>query len=202
MKVDDSYRETHALADGTRVTLRLLQPSDAEDLRRGFRALSPRSRYRRFLSEAAELTDEQVRYLTETDGVNHVAIVATTESLDLKSELGLGVARFVRLRDAPEVAEAAVTVVDEAQGRGIGRLLLALLARAARERGVRTLRAEVLAANPPVREILREVGAVVRSDDGVTLTADVPLAPEAGHDESPARRLLRAVAASLASLGR
>lgn len=204
MSFDRSYQEAHTLGDGTRVVLRFIRPEDAAELRRGFHALSPESRYRRFLTGAAELTDEKLRYLTDTDGVNHVAVVAVTDSLDLKSELGLGVARFVRLPAEPEVAEAAVTVVDDMQGKGIGRLLLVLLGKVARDRGVRTIRAEVLASNTPVREILREVGAVVRSDDGVTLAVDIPLdaAGDGAHRESPARRVLRAFAASLSSLAR
>lgn len=202
MSYDESYRESHTLADGTPVVLRFIRPDDAEELRRRFRELSPESRYRRFLTGASDLTDEKVRYLTETDGVNHVAIVATTESLDLKSEIGLGVARFIRLPDEPGVAEAAVTVVDDMQGKGIGRLLLVLLGKIARDRGVHTIRAEVLASNTPVREILREVGAIVRWDDGVTLAVDIPLddAAEGGHHQSPVRRVLRALAASLSSL--
>ena len=45
--------------------------------------------------ETAWLTDAMVRYLTETDGIDHVALVATTESLDLKAEIGIGVAQTI-----------------------------------------------------------------------------------------------------------
>jgi hypothetical protein len=44
--------------------------------------------------------------------VDHVAIVATKDSLDLKTEELLGVAHFVRLVGECDVAEAAVTVGD------------------------------------------------------------------------------------------
>lgn len=205
MSADASFREEHLLADGTRVTLRFIRPDDAAELKRAFARLSHESRYRRFLTAAADLTDEKVRYLTEVDGVDHVAIVATTESHDLKSEIGLGVARFIRLKDEPSVAEAAVTVADEAQRRGIGKLLLIALATIARARGIRTIRGEVLASNAPMRRLLGELGAEVRSDDGATLVFDVPLAegPEGAEsrDDHPLRRLLRAAAESIVSLG-
>lgn len=208
-RINGDYREEHVLADGTKVTLRMIRPEDSEALRVGFSRLSPTSRYRRFLSGVSELSDDMLRYLTEVDGVHHVAIVATTDSLDLKTEIGLGVARMIRLAEEPTVAEAAVTVSDDAQRKGIGRLLVRAVAEAAVERGVQTIRAEVLATNAPMRHLLDEVSAVVRSDDGSTLVFDVPLewhrlsrSEEPNDDaEHPLLRLFRAFAKELAQLG-
>jgi GNAT superfamily N-acetyltransferase len=195
------FREEHQLRDGTRVTLRLIQPEDAEELRRAFGRLSPRSRFQRFLGGVPELTDEMVAYLTRVDGENHVAIVCSTDSLDLKSEVGLGVARFVRLNDEPQVAEAAVTVVDDWQSKGIGHLLLRALAAQALTRGIRVFRGEVLAENTRMCHLLEEVSASVRAVDGQTLVFDVPLEEPAEAIEKepshPLRRLLRAAAESL-----
>ncbi|MFT3769937.1 MAG: GNAT family N-acetyltransferase [Minicystis sp.] len=194
----ETFREEHVLADGTRVTLRFIRPEDAVELRRAFGKLSARSRYQRFFSVMPELNDEMVRYLCEVDGDRHVAIVATTDSHDLKSEIGLGVARYVRLADTPDVAESAVTVVDEAQGRGVGRLLVHALARLARDRGVHSFRGTVLAENVRMRHMLEEVGAKLHPDDGQTLVFDVPLSwPAEREAEHPLRRLLRAAAESL-----
>ena len=81
------------LKDGTRITLRPIQPDDGDALRAAFARLSPESRYRRFFSSVNELSDAVVHYLTHVDGRDHVAIVA--ESFDLRK--GLGVARFIRL---------------------------------------------------------------------------------------------------------
>lgn len=198
---EPAYREEHALADGTRVVLRFIRPDDADELRRCFTRLSPRSRYQRFLGGVPELTEGMLAYLTQVDAMNHVAIVATTDSLDLKTEVGLGVARFVRLDGEPEVAEAAVTVVDDMQGRGVGRLLLTALATQATTRGVRAFRGEVLAENTGIRHLLAEVGAVTRTAEGQTLVFDVPLQEPADAPSSaashPLRRLLRAAAQSL-----
>jgi GNAT superfamily N-acetyltransferase len=148
-----------------------------------------------------ELTDPVVAYLTQVDGEDHVAVVAATDSHDLKTEVGLGVARFVRQKDDPTVAEAAITVVDDVQGRGIGRLLLVALARLALARGVRVFRGEVLAENTRMRHLLKEVGASTRAADGQTLIFDVPIQEpvEALEKEPPhpLRRLLRAAAESL-----
>jgi GNAT superfamily N-acetyltransferase len=196
-----SFREEHVLSDGTRVTLRFIEATDAPELRRCFARLSPRSRYQRFLGGLSELTDEMVDYLPRVDNLHHVAIVATTDSNDLKSEVGLGVGRFVRLTERPEVAEAAITVLDEAQGKGLGRLLMTALARVAAQRGVRMFRGEVLADNNRMRHLLSEVGATSGAVDSDTLTFDVAL-PDAAetiaHERShPLRRWLRAAAEEL-----
>ena len=72
----------------------------------------------------------------------------------------MGLARFVRDEDAPE-AEIAFEVVDEWQGRGIGRRLVAELARLAREQGILRLRADVDRSNGPALALVRSLGDVV-----------------------------------------
>ncbi|AKT39582.1 uncharacterized protein CMC5_037310 [Chondromyces crocatus] len=198
-----------SLADGTQVTLRMVQPADREELRRQFRRLSPQARYRRFLSLAGDLSDTVLSYLTDVDGVNHVAIVATIDSLDLKREEGLGVGRFIRLPDEPHVAEATVTVMDHAQRKGLGRLLLGTLVEAARERGIHQFRATVLEENAPIRHLLEAAGATLREQDGDTLVFDVRLDDAVveegvlstrGGEDHPLRRLLRIAAQSLLAI--
>jgi len=190
----------HVLADGTVMFVRPIRPEDAAMIRDGFERLSAESRYRRFFGAVTHLTDELLDYLTNVDGISHVAFVAGQVTLDLKTERGLGVARFVRLADEPEVAEAAVTVVDDMQRKGIGRILLATLADAARERGIKRFRGEVLATNVPMQQILAEASAAVVRADGVTVEYDVALDPPQpnANGASVLTRLLREAAGSMA----
>jgi GNAT superfamily N-acetyltransferase len=194
------FNEENALVDGTRVVLRHIRPSDAVELRRGFERLSPESRYRRFFGGVSRLSDEALHYLTDVDGRDHVAIVAVTDSPDLKSETGLGVARFVRLHDEPTVAEAAVTVVDDFQRKGLGRMLARCMAQAASERGIRTLRAVVLADNAPMVSLMREIGAAERPVEAGVLTFDIPLDAVDVARGGPVDRLFHAAAGSVAVL--
>jgi ribosomal protein S18 acetylase RimI-like enzyme len=175
MDTGPDFREEHVLANGTKVVIRHIQPSDAAELRRGFQALSPESRYRRFFGSVADLDDATLKYLTNVDGKDHVAIVAVIESLDLKTERGIGVARFVRVKDEPTVAEVAVTVVDDMQQIGVGTLLTKALAHAARERGIEKFRCEVLESNDLVVHALRDAGGVEVERGSGAVVLDVPV---------------------------
>jgi GNAT superfamily N-acetyltransferase len=175
MRFDDRYAESITLRNGTPVQLRLVRPEDKPLLLEGFDHLSPASRYRRFFSAKNRLSERELRYLTELDGVNHLAIGA----VDPGGMRGLGVARFVRLKDAPDVAEAAVAVRDELHGQGLGRILLERLAAAARERGIRHFRSEILASNAQIRALLDTIApGASRTQAGDIVIIDHELAPE------------------------
>lgn len=213
MQTGPEFCEEHTLRDGTRVTFRHIRPEDSAELERGFQRLSAESRHRRFLGALTSLTEEQLRYLTCVDGQNHVAIVAVLRTPGVEGEQGLGVARFVRAADDPTVAEAAITVTDEMQGKGLGRLLGLTLARAAAERGVKCFRGEILGDNAAVQALLTDVGAAVHKEPGavqfdVSIEGAESLPPGDAPGEPPsrldvaARKLLRAAATFLAGLFR
>jgi GNAT superfamily N-acetyltransferase len=157
MHFDADYREQVTLRDGRVVVLRLVRPEDKELLRSGFERWSPESRYRRFFSVKTELSDDELRYLTELDGVRHFALGAVTAAGDD----GLGIARYICLADEPGVAEAAIAVADHAQGVGLGSLLFQRLVAAAAERGVERFRCEMLAANASMAELVRSLAPTV-----------------------------------------
>lgn len=177
------YVEEVALRDGTRARLRIIRPSDKPRLVAGLARLSPQSRYLRFFTEKERLTDGELRYLTEIDGEHHFAIGASRVDERGGEGEGLGIGRFVTLRGEPTVAEPALAVVDDAQGLGLGRLLLMRLIAAAAERGVRTFRCDFLAQNHGMQELLRDVSPDVRfRSDGPVVTAEFRL-PNVPADE-------------------
>lgn len=119
-----------------------------------------------------------LRYLTNVDGRDHVAIVATTLPDASGREVGLGVARFVRAREDPTLAEVALTVVDSAQHKGLGRILGIAIARAALERGVRRFTGPILRDNLAIRCLLDEMGAKLRTTvDGLEFSVEFGEAP-------------------------
>jgi GNAT superfamily N-acetyltransferase len=212
------WRVARRLSDGTAVTLRPLRAEDKPAFLEAFSRLSVETRYLRFFSVVTEPSEAILRYLTEVDQEDHVAIAALVETLDLKAERGVGLARFVRVAGEPHAAEAAVTVIDEFQKRGLGTVLLIELTRAAIARDVRVFRGEVLATNDRMLQILHAVGArlepvgpevaeISPGDFGLgrkppTVDAfrfEVPLTLEDPHHENAIVHAFRAAARSMAT---
>jgi GNAT superfamily N-acetyltransferase len=142
------------LPDGTALVVRPIRPEDKALLTGGLARLSPASRQKRFLGPKHRFTLAELRYLTEIDGVDHVAYVALRG--DAPKEL-VAVARLVRDPENPLAAEIAVAVGDCFQRRGVGTLLGDLLATAARDRGIRWLTATMAADNAPAHRLFRHV---------------------------------------------
>jgi GNAT superfamily N-acetyltransferase len=185
MHFGPGYSEVVTLRDGSSCVLRPIRPDDKELLHRGFLRLSPESRYRRFFAVKNELSERELRYLTEVDGLRHVALGAVT----LDGSDGLGVARFIHLEGEPGIAEAAIAVADEQQGKGLGSLLFQRLVAAARERGVVRFRCEMLCSNQGMADLVRALApdASVRVSAGVSsMEFALPaLGPEHPLDEPP-----------------
>ena len=187
------YRERLMLEDGTWAELRMVRREDAALLRAGFARLSSRARFQRFLFAKPRLSEQEVRFLTDVDGEDHVALGAVTWD-DRGEEVGLGVARFVRLAHLPEVAEVAITVVDDAQGKGLGRVLMDALGRAARERGVERFEFRVLADNEPMFRLVQALAPCEPRREGESLCFSVPLYTCASEDGALLRPVLRLAA--------
>jgi GNAT superfamily N-acetyltransferase len=141
------------LSDGREVLIGPLSPADAPLLAEAFEELSEESRRLRFLGTKTSLTPSELRYLTEIDGHHHVALCA----VDPVSGRGVAIARFVADSDDPERAEVAVTVADDWQRRGLGKILLGRLADRAREEGVRRFTALVSTDNRNMRVLLSRI---------------------------------------------
>lgn len=100
---------------------------------------------------------------------------------------------MIRCHDEPAVAEAAVTVIDQWQGRGLGRVLLDRQPDRARELGIERFRASLLSRNHAMLALFQHEGRVhaERTDGGVTeIVVDLPL----DHEAEPMGAALRRTA--------
>lgn len=185
------WRVSKTTPDGVAYVIRPISPDDREELQRAFHEASAQTRYLRFGLASSTLNDAALTYLTNVDQRDHVAIVATATTPDLKTERGVGVARLVRSKERPDTAEAAVAVIDDMQQKGVGRALLYELTRAALLRGITKLRADVLHANTTMRAILEKLGATpVASETGdelVVYELDLAAATASGSYERTER---------------
>jgi acetyltransferase len=149
--------EEVTLKDGTQILIRPIRADDAEDLQEAFQRLSMESIYLRFLSVKKELTDEEARTLSTVDYSARMAFVAICK--ENEREIVVGVSRYALLEaNKPEMAESAVVVADEYQGRGIGKLLLRRLVSYARAKGIHYLRGNMQIGNNRMLELVRRSG--------------------------------------------
>ncbi len=191
-RFDESYLEEVQLKDGTAILLRALRPSDRQALIDGFQRLSDRSVYLRFFSPKHQLSDEDLSFLKELDGSNSYGIVALRQLADGREGEGVGVARLVRVISEPVIAEPAVTVSDEVQGYGLGRILCDRLAEAALERGILWFRCYVLSENQRVLDMLRsEFSETHLCSQGEIVVAEISLLSKndvcVGESNQPSR---------------
>jgi RimJ/RimL family protein N-acetyltransferase len=143
------------------ISIRAVRPDDRERIVKAFRGLDRRSVYLRFFSYRKELEDEELRRVTECDGMNEAVLVATVGTGDQEAIVGLG--SYVRTGAAADIAFA---VEEDFQGRGIATGLLRQLADIARANGIVRFEADVLAENTPMLAVLRNSGLRMRTSHG------------------------------------
>ena len=140
------------LPDGAPILIRPIRADDKRMLEDGLRHLSDESVQRRFLTLKRRFSRAELRYLTEVNGRDHVALVAEYPGAPVRHLIA--VARFVRLADDPTAAEVAIVVADDWQRRGVGSLLAELLAVEARKAGIARFTATIASDNVAAHKLM------------------------------------------------
>jgi RimJ/RimL family protein N-acetyltransferase len=178
------------LRDGSTVVVRPVRPDDRDLFAAGFDRMSQESRYRRFMSHKKKLSEQELDFFTRLDHDLHEAVGA----IDPDTGEGAGVARMHRRPEDPSVAEAAVTVVDDWQGRGLGGVLLDRLTARARQLGVKHFEATLFTTNKAMLRLFEKLGCMrSHREDLEVLAIDVELPVGAEADEA-LTQALRSVA--------
>ena len=134
------------LRDGIALKVRAITPEDAAKLLDLYHRLSPRSLYHRFFT-IPKPDPAYAAYLADVDSETHFALVA-----EFDEEI-VAVARYHRT-EAAGCAEAAFTVADAWQGRGIGPLMLERLAQVALLHHIKSFEADLLTDNQQMMKVL------------------------------------------------
>lgn len=169
---------TATLSNGFRVLIRPIRPDDKTELQQGLKRLSVETIHKRFLTAKPRFSSAELRYLTEVDGVDHIALVAVELTFPHRI---VAVARAIRLPDEPDTAEWAIVVADFLQGKGLGGRLVTLLAAEARAQGIRRFTAVMQSDNQAVARLLARTAPVFERDvrQGSLREVTALLAPEA-----------------------
>ncbi len=169
------------LKDGCPLTLVLLSGDMAEQHRdwlrgriaEGYEKLSPRSRRLRFISPPLHLAPWQLDHLSDLDPDHaHIWIARNDEPPGYE---GVGLARCMPIPGEESVCEIALTVLDDYQDRGLGRIFLRHMLMYARKCGIRLLRGYTLAENSPMLHLFDVLGADKPVEEDGLLRVDLPV---------------------------
>jgi len=123
--------------------------------------LSSQTKHYRFLGGVKELSPADLRSFCDVDGRHSMAFVATVQKNGRETEIG--VSRYAP-NSKVDVREIAVTISDEWQHRGLGKLLMMQLIASAKDYGVKQLYSMDFADNSAMRELANELGMSARRD--------------------------------------
>jgi acyl-CoA hydrolase/GNAT superfamily N-acetyltransferase len=184
--------ETRRHFKGVDVFFRPIKPSDERRLKDLFYSQSMETTVMRFGIPLKRLPERDLQRMAGVDYRESMAIAGFVKENGRERMIAVG-----RYCGAPgsKAAEAAFTVHDDYQGRGIGSFLVNYLAWIARERGLEVLTAEVMSLNPRMRRALSNSFAEVDErdlgPDGISLKLRLSAWKGAGNpalDPAVARR--------------
>lgn len=170
------------LRDGRPVLVRPVLPSDAPLHRAFVRSLSTTTRRNRFHGGITDVPDAVLRYLTEVDYVDHLALVGEVD--DASGTRQVAEARWVRRRDELDCADFAIAIADDHQHSGLGNFMLGQLERSAAAKDIRRLSGHVLHNNQRMLGWLEARGwRMARDpDDAGVVCAEIALETAGAHE--------------------
>ena len=151
----DDCEGTWTLADGERLVLRHIAPTDAAREQAFVHGLSPESSYLRFHGTIKDLSKKDLKKFTEPDSRNAVALIVLRSAETGEEEIG--VARYVIDPDGAN-CEFAIVVADTWQKRGIGTRLMNALIKHLQASGVKRISGSVLKRNSAMLKFVKQLG--------------------------------------------
>jgi GNAT superfamily N-acetyltransferase len=177
----ESYVFDEVLRDGTPVTLRAARSDDGSKILQAFRKLRQETVYTRFFGYKSDVSDVELKRITDGDFSRDVALLVTIGSGE--EEVVIGGASYFSTTTAPQPhsAELAFTVEDDYQGLGVASLLMRHMVNVARKNKLKSLEADVLASNLPMLAVFRNSGLrMALRHDGDVVHVTLSLQAEIG----------------------
>jgi RimJ/RimL family protein N-acetyltransferase/acyl CoA:acetate/3-ketoacid CoA transferase beta subunit len=142
--------------DNVPLLLRPVRISDEPLIKDFFYSLSDQSMYRRFISVRTDMPHERLQNFVVIDYKREMVILAVIEN-ETQQHIIAGIGQY-GVDESSHVAEVAVVVRDDMQGRGIGTELLSYLTILAKRQGLLGFTAEVLVENKPMMHLFEQGG--------------------------------------------
>jgi RimJ/RimL family protein N-acetyltransferase len=157
LRFDDlkQYSDVLRSRRGDVVTVRFVEPRDAEELQNYFRSLSSRSRYNRFLGAMSELPQGVLHHFTHVNERDGFTVIATIEVDGF--ETIVGEARYI-FHPHDGSFEFGLSIEDRWQGFGIGAALMNNLECRAAAFGAERLFGDTLRSNESMIALARKSG--------------------------------------------
>jgi RimJ/RimL family protein N-acetyltransferase len=140
---------------GKLLTVRFVEPQDAEALQNYFRSLSVRSRYNRFLGAVSELPPRELSHFIHAGEDDRFSVIAVTTVDGI--ETIVGEARYGFESNTASL-EFGLSIDDRWQGEGIGSALLSNLQCRAAAFGAGRLFGDTLRSNDVMIGLARKSG--------------------------------------------
>jgi acetyl coenzyme A synthetase (ADP forming)-like protein len=167
------YETEALLRDGSRILLRPIKRADVDRWLAFISRLSQRSLYLRFHYTPKLGREDAIRFCS-VDYNNAFAFVAETLRGQQREIIAIG--RYYRIPNKSS-AEVAFVIEDAYQGKGIGTKLVEWLANVARDNGITTFEAAVLAENKGMMTVFKDYGFHVSSEyEGNVYRVTFPIA--------------------------
>ena len=165
MGFDDlrQYSDVLRSRHGQAVTVRFVEPRDAEALQNYFRSLTTRSRYNRFLGATRELPPSVLEDFIHIGEADRFSVVATM--LVEGRETIVGEARYAFDNEASSI-EFGLSIDDRWQGHGIGKALMKNLECRAASFGATRLFGDTLRSNDAMIALARKSGYAFTNTPG------------------------------------
>ena len=165
MRFDDlrQYSDVLRARNGDAVTVRFVEPRDADALQNYFRALTTRSRYNRFLGAASELPASLLEDFIHVGEADRFSVVATM--LVDGHETIVGEARYAFDSDTVSI-EFGLSIDDRWQGHGIGKALLKNIECRAASFGAERIFGDTLRSNDAMIALARKSGYAFANTPG------------------------------------
>jgi acetyltransferase len=151
--------------------VRPVRPDDAQMLQDFVRAMSPESRYFRFVSSMRELSVKMLARFTLIDYDREMALVAIHTQRTPNEEGGfseteriIGVSRYVTNPDM-NTCEFSLAVADDFAGHGIGSRMMLSIMDVARSRGLAQIEGLVLNNNVTMLKLMRALEFEIKRYD-------------------------------------